>query len=952
METPNPEEQPILHTPWEEPRSHYKINAQANYELPVFTDGRRPSQPSLADIGRSDTERGVSQFDEPYATVNEIRGYVSEWRDGGFKGTRAQKLLARWEDEANDPHGDTRAYFCQREAVETIMWLLRDYQDESLRKIRGRLREVNATWNEGLNRLAVKMATGAGKTRAMTMLIGCLEKMHPEGCHVVIINPNLTVQDRLQTIKQDVRRSDIVPHRDKSLTQARIHILNFHKFRQNEETFSGLGSPPSAVERRVLGAVAKMESRKAMLDRLLDEDFNRLPLYVFQDEGHHCRRRGEQATSGDMKEDELDQEGQWFSALLMLRAERDLRAVIDFSATPAYLTKPNGLNTAVFPWVVSDFGIEDAIEAGICKIPRLPSSEELGDTEPGISNLYRHCIDDQKQKPKWGNEPPQEVKDLMRALANDWRENRLGAYQSAGRVPAVIVVVNSVHNAIVLYNWVSGSLDKDGSWQPGSVEEFSNIDASTGLPLAPKDLPTIMAHSRIADGGEDLNAQAKNIIKGQKELRAPEASDKEASEVIRSIFATVGVPGEPGERIRCVISVSMLSEGWDAKTVTHVFGFRRFNSVLLIEQVVGRALRRISLDTPGEAEYAEVFGVPYPGLRKRSGEGGAGGKPPTPKIVETVTEKSLHQITWPNVKNLEITIPEGKRFRLIPSRVTEFKPDLPDAVLQRLREPTGHGEEHTIESQNVRVSKVTFRLAMELADLWLRSLETSDDESSDPILNRRGLLFVDAKRAVEAWLKQELVQIRRIDLLAEVGLLQVVIEEVAKCCVNETGADSSLKVVFDDGSKTSDTRNVRFETTLKEFVKPLNKSHLNAAACHSGWESRVARSLDKHDSIKSWVRNFRLDWRIPWWDTRMGTWREYEPDFVALTNSSETHNLVIEVKGLEDPASELKKQAAEKWCEVLTVSNDPALKGRWSYVYVTDPNQFESQLNELLGVQV
>lgn len=578
MTTPNPDEQPILHSPWEEPTTHYKIDdPQDLSQLPIFTESRRPSQPSLADIGRTDTERGVTQFDEPYATVNEIRGYVSSWRNDGFKGSRAQKLLARWVDEANDPHGDTRAYFCQREAVETVMWLMRDYQDESLRKVRGRLREINAIWNEGLNRFAVKMATGAGKTRAMTMLIGCLEKMHPEGCHVVIINPNLTVQDRLQSIREDVQRSDIVPHRDKSVTQARLHILNYHKFRQNEETFSGLGSLPSGIERKVLGAVAKMETPKAMLDRLLDEDFDKLPLYVFQDEGHHCRRRLEQVTSGDMSGDELDEEGQWFNALLLLQSERDLRAVIDFSATPAYLTRPRGLKTAVFPWVVSDFGIEDAIEAGICKIPRLPVSADLVDAQAGISNLYRHCIDEQKQKTKWDVEPPQEVKDLMRALANDWRENRLSAYQSAGRVPAVIVVVNSVHNAIVLYNWVSGSKNRDGSWQPGAIDEFSNIDGATAQPLPIEELPTIMAHSRITDGGEDLNTQAKNIIRGQKELRAPDASEKEASDLIRSIFATVGVPGAAGERIRCVISVSMLSEGWDAKTVTHVFGFRRFN---------------------------------------------------------------------------------------------------------------------------------------------------------------------------------------------------------------------------------------------------------------------------------------------------------------------------------------------------------------------------------------
>ena len=951
MAKPNPEVQPILHTPWEEPTSHYKINPQEILELPVFTEGRRPSQPSLADIGRSDTEQGVTQYDEPYATINEIRDYVAAWRKDGFHGSRAQKLLARWEDEANDPLGDTRAYFCQREAVETVMWMLRDYPDEQLRKIRGRLREINAIWNEGLNRIAVKMATGAGKTRAMTMLIGCLEKMHPEGCHVVIINPNLTVQDRLQTIQQDVRRSDIVPHRDKSLTHARIHILNFHKFRPNEETFSGLGSSPSGIERKVLGTVARMETHKAMLDRLLDEDFDKRPLYVFQDEGHHCRRRREQVTSGDLKEDELDDEGQWFNALLMLQSERDLRAIIDFSATPAYLTRPNDLKTAVFPWVVSDFGIEDAIEAGICKIPRLPHSPDLDESQSGISNLYRHCIDDQKQKSKWGVEPPHEVKDLMRALANDWRENRLEAYKSVDRVPAVIVVVNSVHNAIVLYNWVSGSRNKDDSWEPGSIEEFSNIDVNTGQPLPVTDLPTIMAHSRIADGGEDLNTKAKNIIKGQKELRAPDASEKEASDVIRSIFATVGVPGEPGERIRCVISVSMLSEGWDAKTVTHVFGFRRFNSVLLIEQVVGRALRRVSLDSPEEAEYAEVFGVPYPGLRKRSGKGGIGGDPPIPRTVETVNEKSIHQITWPNVKNLEITIPEGKRFRLIPAKVSEFKPDLPDEVLLRLREPTGHGEEHTIATPDARPGKVVFQLATKLADLWLQSLKSSTDESPEPILNRRGPLFVDAKRAIERWLKHELVGISRIDLLPEIGLLSVVIEEVAKCCVNEVGADASLRVAFDDGPKTSNTDHVRFETTLKEFVNPLAKSHLNAAACHSSWESSVAKSLDKHELINSWVRNFRLDWRIPWWDTRMGTWREYEPDFVATTNGVETHHLVIEVKGLEDPASELKKQAAEKWCEVLTSSDDPMLRGRWTYLYVTDPKQIESQLDELCGAE-
>ena len=924
-------------------------------DSPVFQVGRRPSQPSLADIGRSDTEQGVTQYDEPYASINEIRKYVSDWRNSGFFGSPAQKLLVRWSDEANDPNDDTRAYFCQREAVETIMWLLRMQQDEPLRRVLGRLRKVNATWNEGLNRLAVKMATGAGKTRAMTMLIGCLEKMHPDGCHIVVINPNLTVQDRLQTIKSDLLKTEIVPHRDRSLTRAQIHILNFHKFRQNEETFSGLGTSPSAFERKVLGVANRLESRKSMLDRLLDETTTGLPLYVFQDEGHHCRRSSEQEIRGEMKDDELDREGQWFNALLAIRAERNLRSVIDFSATPAYLKCPQNLKTAVFPWVVSDFGIEDAIEAGICKIPRLPKTTDLSETQVGISNLYRHCIDDQKQNSKWGSEPPQEVKDLMRALASDWRENRLGVYTEAGRTPAVIVVVNSVHNAIVLYDWTSGSKRADGSWRAGAIEDFSNIEVKTGRPLPANELPTIMAHSRIADGGDDLNRQAKDIIQDQKELRVPstsekKASDKEASEVIRKIFSTVGVPGEPGERIRCVISVSMLSEGWDAKTVTHVFGFRRFNSVLLIEQVVGRALRRISLDAPEVEEYAEVFGVPYPGLRKGGGNG-TPVKPLAPKKVKSLNEKSLHEITWPNVRNFEITIPEGNRFRMNPERVQEFKPDLPAEVILKLREPTGHGEEHTIDSPDVRLGKVIFQLASEIADFWLRSLGDMSNAYDNLTLNRRGILFVDAKSALEAWLKHDRVRVTRVDLLAELGLKQVVVEEVVKSCVNEDGADSSLRVVFEEGSKTSNTRNVDFDTTLREFVEPLEKSHLSAAACHSSWESSVACSLDKHEAINSWVRNFRLDWRIPWWDSRMGTWREYEPDFVAVVNCEGPHYLVIEVKGLEDPASKLKKEAAEKWCEVLTLSEDPILRGEWSYLYVTDPKQIADQIDDLVGAK-
>ena len=253
MAIPNPEKQPILHSPWEEPTSHYEFDPTNLAESPTYRDYRRPSQPSVADIGRADSEIRIDMHVEPHVSINEIRHLVSEWRSQGYRGSPAQRLLMRWHETATEPIGETRPYFCQREAVETVMWLLRDSSDSQHRKIKSRLHRLNTDWNDGLNRMAVKMATGAGKTRAMAMLIGCLEKLHPSGCTVVVINPNLTVTNRLSTLKKEAHDSEIVPQRDHTATHAKIFVINFHKFRQNEEAFSSFGSTPTGIEKASFG---------------------------------------------------------------------------------------------------------------------------------------------------------------------------------------------------------------------------------------------------------------------------------------------------------------------------------------------------------------------------------------------------------------------------------------------------------------------------------------------------------------------------------------------------------------------------------------------------------------------------------------------------------------------------------------------------------------------------
>jgi len=221
------------------------------------------------------------------------------------------------------------------------------------------------------------------------------------------------------------------------------------------KTFEGLGKTPSNKEKGFLQPENILEPPDFMLDRVIGADPENLPLYVFQDEGHHCRRSSEH-TRKDQKE-ELDSDGQWFPALQYIKEHRNLQAVIDFSATPAYLTQPKGLRHPIFPWCISDFGVEDAIESGICKIPRLPKtvSEDEEDSKK-FENIYEYCVDTRGQGNVWKHEPPLEITELMRLLAKDWEETRFKVYQEANRVPAVIIVVNRVKNAILLYQWLAG----------------------------------------------------------------------------------------------------------------------------------------------------------------------------------------------------------------------------------------------------------------------------------------------------------------------------------------------------------------------------------------------------------------------------------------------------------------------------------------------------------------
>ena len=959
----DPATEPILHDPWQEPDRHWDLSVSGMGRAPGLTHGRRPSQPSRSLAGGEDPF-GFLSGAEPYRTINEIREHVNRWRTGGYPGanTAGRRLLADWRDAALEQRDEVRAFFCQREAVETLAWLFDAIRsgDETATEVWERLRGINAEWNDGMPRVAVKMATGAGKTRAMAMLIAYLETLHPEGVEVVVISPNLTVDERLAELGlliQEVARGRRTGGR------ARVTRLNFQRFRPRNETWDLVGGRPTKQQRKVLRTGdEEVETTAAMLDRLLGQDEGR-PVYVLQDEGHHCRRPGDESSSST--DEDFDNEGQWYRSVQAIAASRDLHAVVDFSATPMYLRQPQGLTTPLFPWTVCDYPIEDAIEAGICKIPRLPVASGEQEVDRRLTRLYDVCRE-KGQRERWGTAPPPDVQELFRTLADDWESTRLKPYRRAGRTPAVIVVVDSVHNATVLYRWVAGHRDgnkpKRGaedvrSWKRGAIRAFSNVDPETLRPKAV--LPTLLVHSRIGEAEGDSNAE-KALVDEQLELRAPGESKAGAREIIREIFQTVGEPGEPGEHIRCVISVAMLSEGWDAKTVTHVLGHRAFRSVLLCEQVIGRALRRPSLDDPRTPEYAEVFGVPFPGLRARGQEQPDPEPPRVSYIVKSRTENAGFRLAWPNVAQLRSTPPQGRRHRLDPKRVRSWKPDIPAPVSAEVQHEGGVGELHEVrvETGPMRPQSAVYDLATELSQRWSERMSSegkqSEAEEPEAGVRRRGVLFADALVAVRSWLAHHNVDLaaESTHWVADRAWRNEAVEELLDSCVSGSGKGSTLAAVFlgdEDRSKpgTISTEGVQFETNLPERYQDCAKSELSDAACHSGPEVTIAAWLDRSSLVRSWARNFRLGWTIPWWDPASMSWRDYEPDFLVRLETEELRHVVVEMKGIENQASKAKERAARRWCEALTASDDSRCPGVWTYVLVTAPAELESRLRAI-----
>jgi type III restriction enzyme len=468
------------------------------------------------------------------------------------------------------------------------------------------------------------------------------------------------------------------------LFKAKVAITNFHAFKPREHIkVSKLGK--SILNEN--GSNAFTESPDQMVRRVLRDLGTKKSIVVLNDEAHHCYRRKPEEEEpekliGDDRQEAKQREEEarvWISGLEAIQRKVGVKQVYDLSATPFFLRGSGYSEGTLFPWVVSDFSLIDAIESGIVKVPRVPVADDsMSGDQPTYRNLWLRSRDDLPKKGRKtdavGGEPnlPVELEGAIQSLYGNYRKyyESWERSEAGGTPPVMILVCNNTNVSKLVYDYIAGwekRLDEESSVVvPGKLEIFSN-EADGSWTARPN---TILIDSTQLESGEGMTAEFKKaaateIAEFKAEYRerfqGRDIEEITDEDLLREVMNTVGKQGRLGEQVKCVVSVSMLTEGWDANTVTHILGVRAFSTQLLCEQVVGRGLRRTSYaaDADGklEAEYAEVYGVPFSFMPSAGTQPNPKPKP-VPTRVRALEDRIEKEITFPRLLGYRYDVKE------------------------------------------------------------------------------------------------------------------------------------------------------------------------------------------------------------------------------------------------------------------------------------------------------
>jgi len=898
-------DQLIINSAYREPTQHWKYDL--NGQTFVREEGRRPAGYFIAGQG-SNQYNDIGQFIE-LPLVNRIRPRVKAWREAGYPGVTGvtRKLLDHWNDK------DARQYpffYCQMDAIETLIWLTEAPDAEK--------GGIDIPSDGGaFRRLCTKLCTGGGKTTVMAMLIAwmiCNKVTYPQDKrftkYVFIVAPGLTVKGRLQVLQTGgddnyYVQFNIVPIglMDK-LHQGKVMITNWQALAwDSEETIAKRRS----VDKR--GA----KSDEAYTREVLGEMANASNILVINDEAHHAWRKNPENKAKLTKEQkEAEQQATiWISGLDRIHKTRGILSCYDFSATPFAPSGKKNDEEALFGWIVSDFGLNDGIESGLVKTPRVVVRDDgTPDAESFRSKLYHTYADETvKDDINRAADPEEPLPDLLTQayylLGKDWQALYY-AWKDAGAdvPPVMITVANRTETAACIkYAFDHGRIPVPELCDPNLTIHIDSktMDAATNVVA-----PTV-----------DEDSEAK-------------ISKADAAAILRETVDTVGQKGKRGEQIRNVISVGMLSEGWDAKTVTHILGLRAFSSQLLCEQVVGRGLRRTSYDlaegsdmfTP---EYVNIFEIPFNFLPHESDEQGTPPTTPPKTQVEALKERSEYEIRWPNIIRLDrvfkpqLTVDLDKidtlelnaadtRLRVDLAPIIDGKTDLTKCTeidLQKL-------------DAELRMQRIVFEASGQVYDLMKTSWQNEATKFA---------LLGQVIRLVEEYLKSGAIVINpplfNTDPVRQRIIYMMNMNKIVQHLWSFIKLEQTEKIapIFDPNKKIRSTADMPTWFTSKPCYI-TKTSQISHCVFDSAWESTESYVIEKNPHVIAWAKNDHLGFEILY--VFDGVVRKYLPDFLIQLDNGKT--LILETKGQETRRDKEKRKALSEWVSAV---NSMGEYGEW-----------------------
>ncbi|MDR6674216.1 type III restriction enzyme [Xanthomonas translucens] len=989
--------QPILNSPYGYPSLHWELDDEGQPTQQIVESRRASSfispipkprwhhgeQAALA-LDEIENLADDGQRYRHSELINSVRREVDTWRRLPASQWRVTaetaRLLEHWR---NHTFAGIRPFFCQVEAAETAIWLteVAPQLGKNGERFLDHLKKASNDANPGLMRLALKLATGAGKTTVMSMLIAWQTVnavRHPQSKKFtrgfLLVAPGLTIKDRLRVLLPNDADSyyanrEIVP-RDMlaDLDKAKIVITNYHAFKPRERMELSKGGR-RLLQGRTGSELGTLETEGQMLQRVMPELMGLKNILAINDEAHHCYREKPHAAGDD---DDLDKDQKaeadenneaarlWISGLEAVNRKLGLQQVMDLSATPFFLAGSGYVEGTLFPWTMSDFSLMDAIECGIVKLPRVPVADNIPGAEmPIYRELWKHIG---KRMPKKGRgknaqlDPlaiPVELQTALEALYGHYLKTYEAWKQAGINVPpCFIVVCNNTATSKLVFDYISGferTNDDDSITRvPGRLELFRNFDEH-GEPLARPN--TLLIDSEQLESGEALDDNFRGMASDEIERFKREiiertgdrrqAENLSDSELLREVMNTVGKQGRLGEQIRCVVSVSMLTEGWDANTVTHILGVRAFGTQLLCEQVIGRALRRQSyeLNERGlfDVEYADVFGIPFDFTAKPVVV-----TPPKPR--ETVTVKALRperdylEIRFPRVQGYRVELPEEQlEAEFNDDHHLTLTPDMVGATKTHNAGIIGEAVELDIKHLgDVRQSTLLMELTKHLLFQHWR-----DQGQDAPIA-----LFGQLKRIVRQWL-DECLECKGGTHPAQLmyrELADMACQRITKgITAKELEKGRQVKAILDPFNPTGSTAHVRFNTSRPGSerwetlgVENQPKNQVNLVILDSGWEAEFCRVAESHPKVLAYTKNHNLGLEVPY---RFGSAnRIYIPDFIVQVDDgrgkNDPLNLIVEIKGYRrEDAKEKKSTMDTYWIPGV---NHLGTHGRWAFVEFGD----------------